>query len=112
MLQTVLKEAFTQKQSTEVEEELNIAAEQVISYNTLQLKDSSPNELHAMLLAKIIDAHEQQPQYLPTLGRVKGEKNCDIIENQLDIDLGREPLKDAAGPVDFLHVLGGGKAGS
>jgi len=54
LLQTVLKEPFTQKQSTEVEEELKLAAEQVISYNTLQLKDSSPNELQAMLLAKLL----------------------------------------------------------
>lgn len=90
LFQSVLKEAFEQKETIVV---------------TKQEINSLPNKLHGMLLAKIIDAHYKHPKYLPTLGRVKGEKTCHIIEDQLQIDLDRKPVKDAAGPVDFFHIL-------
>jgi len=90
LLQSVLREAFEQKETiVDMKQEIN----------------HQPNELHGLLLAKIIDAHYKHPKYLPTLGRVKGEKTCHIIEDQLHIDLGRKPVKDAAGPVDFFHLL-------
>ncbi len=40
-----------------------------------------------------------------TYGRVKAQKNLHLIESIGDIDLGRCPQKDAAGPNDFAHML-------
>lgn len=90
LLQSVLREAFEQKETiVDMKQEIN----------------HQPNKLHGLLLAKIIYAHHKHLKYLPTLGRVKGEKTCHIIEDQLQINLDRKPVKDAAGPVDFFHLL-------
>ncbi len=65
----------------------------------------SPTDIHVGLLGKIIMAHEARPEHKSTLGHVKGEKICHVIENFLDIDLGRVPKRMAAGPADFPHLL-------
>lgn len=59
---------------------------------------------HAAILGKVIKAHEPNPKWLATLGHVKGEKICHVIENALELDLGRTPYRLAAGPVDFKHL--------
>jgi len=59
---------------------------------------------HAAILGKIITAHARNPKWLATLGHVKGEKICHVIENALELDLGRRPYRLAAGPVDFKHL--------
>lgn len=59
---------------------------------------------HAAILGKIIKAHEPNPKWLKTLGHVKGEKICHVIENALELDLGRTPFRLAAGPADFKHL--------
>ena len=65
----------------------------------------SPTDLHLAILGKIIMAHEAHPEHKSTLGHVKGEKICHIVENFLEIDLGRNPRRMAAGPADFPHLL-------
>lgn len=40
-----------------------------------------------------------------TFGRVKAQKVLHLVESIAKIDLGRRPLKDAAGPNDFQHML-------
>ena len=40
-----------------------------------------------------------------TFGRVKAQKTLHLIESIGGIDLGRKPIKDAAGPNDFKHML-------
>lgn len=64
-----------------------------------------PTDRHAAMLGKIIRAHEAKPQYMLTLGHVKGEKISHLIEYHTGSDLGRHPVRDAAGPVDYTHLL-------
>ncbi|MEO7887940.1 MAG: restriction endonuclease subunit S, partial [Polaromonas sp.] len=40
-----------------------------------------------------------------TFGRVKEQKVLHLVETIAKIDLGRRPMKDAAGPNDFQHML-------
>jgi type I restriction enzyme, S subunit len=63
----------------------------------------STTDLHAGLLAIAFDAHERRGK-LSTFGHVKAEKISHMIESYIGIDLGRSPVKDAAGPNDFPHL--------
>lgn len=40
-----------------------------------------------------------------TFGRVKAQKSLHLVEDLGAIDMGRRPIKDAAGPNDFDHML-------
>ncbi|TGN18010.1 type I restriction endonuclease subunit S, partial [Leptospira mayottensis] len=64
----------------------------------------STTELHAGVIAMIIDAHEKQSRYLENLNHVKCEKIAHMVEYHLGISLGRNPVKDAAGPDDYPHL--------
>ena len=64
----------------------------------------SATDLHAGILALVIDKHEKHPEHLLKLNHVKGEKIAHEVENLLGISLGRQPVKDAAGPDDFNHL--------
>ena len=48
--------------------------------------------------------HERQ-QSQKTFGHVKAQKALQLTESVGGIDLGRRPIKDAAGPNDFQHML-------
>lgn len=61
-------------------------------------------DLHAGILTKIISIHSLNPKYESTLGHVKAEKICHVIESYLELDLGRNPVRIAAGPADFKHL--------
>lgn len=61
-------------------------------------------DLHAYVLGKVLCMHNEDRKYLSTLGHVKGEKISHTIENILDMDFGRNPVRDAAGPVDYNHL--------
>jgi hypothetical protein len=63
----------------------------------------SPTDRHVFLLARIVQKHEGTP-HQATLGSVKAEKIAHLVEAMTGIDLGREPLRDAAGPVDYPHL--------
>ena len=41
-----------------------------------------------------------------TFGHVKAEKILHLVEAEAGLDLGRAPIRDAAGPNDFGHLLG------
>ncbi len=83
--------------------ELEFANQISISYSAKEKKPSS-TDLHAGIIAKIIKAHSENTKYLQTLGHVKAEKICHIIESHFEIDLGRSPKRIAAGPADFKHL--------
>jgi type I restriction enzyme S subunit len=75
--------------------------ELVFSEEKLKL---TTTDLHAGILTKIIYIHSLSPVYKSTLGHVKAEKICHIIESYLELDLGRTPVRIAAGPADFKHL--------
>ncbi len=64
----------------------------------------STTELHAGVIAMVIDAHEKQSKYLENLNHVKCEKIAHLVEYHFGISLGRIPVKDAAGPDDFKRL--------
>lgn len=61
-------------------------------------------DLHAGILALAYGAHEAagKPK---SFGHVKAEKIAHMVEALVGIDLGRKPVKDAAGPNDYAHLL-------
>jgi hypothetical protein len=62
-----------------------------------------PNDRHLYLLVRVIARHFQENRGM-TLGKVKAEKVAHLIEGHLGFDLGRQPVRDAAGPVDYPHL--------
>nr|WP_232610173.1 restriction endonuclease subunit S [Leptospira santarosai] len=68
------------------------------------IPEISTTDLHAGVIAMVIQAHEKQPKYLEHLGHVKCEKIAHLVESHLGISLGRTPVKDAAGPDDYPHL--------
>jgi type I restriction enzyme S subunit len=60
-------------------------------------------DLHAGLIGIAHQSHEQRSRQ-DTLGHVKAEKIAHMVEAHLGIDLGRTPIKDAAGPNDYPHL--------
>jgi len=83
---------------------------------TGQLADASPavsvaaapvslstTDLHAGILALAWRRHENAGK-TKLFGHVKAEKIAHLVETHLGIDLGRNPVKDAAGPNDYPHL--------
>ena len=60
----------------------------------------SPTDRHAGVLAIAYKLHADARR-TATFGHVKAEKIAHMVEAHLGIDLGRTPVKDAAGPNDF-----------
>lgn len=60
-------------------------------------------DLHAGIIAMARELHEKNG-LLPRFTHVKAEKIVHMVEAQLGINLGREPIKDAAGPSDFQQL--------
>jgi type I restriction enzyme S subunit len=63
----------------------------------------SPADRHAGILAIAYKLHEAAGR-TATFGHVKAEKIAHMVEAHLGIDLGRAPVKDAAGPNDFARL--------
>jgi len=61
-------------------------------------------DFSAKILAFAYDRHATKKRE-KTFGRVKAQKILHLAESIGGIDLGRNPLKDAAGPNDFKHML-------
>ena len=61
-------------------------------------------EFAANVIAFAHARHERQKRD-KTFGRVKAQKVLHLVEAVGKIDLGRQPMKDAAGPNDFQHML-------
>lgn len=70
---------------------------------SVALAGMKPTDLHAGILAKAYQMHEARGNERD-FGHVKAEKIAHMIEADLGIDLGRQPIKDAAGPNDFQHL--------
>jgi restriction endonuclease S subunit len=69
-----------------------------------KVSNLSSANLHAGILAVAYDRHHRRGTH-KTFGRVKAQKFLHLVESVGRIDLGRVPIKDAAGPNDFQHML-------
>lgn len=69
----------------------------------VKLPKTNTTDLHAGILAMAYQHHEQKgnPKHF---GHVKAEKIAHMVEAYVGIDLGRQPIKDAAGPNDYPHL--------
>lgn len=69
-----------------------------------QTVDTASPEFAAHVLAFGYYWHEAQRRN-NTYGHVKGQKFLHLAESEGKADMGRQPIKDAAGPNDFQHML-------
>ena len=83
--------------------ELTKASAPVVIPFPVSVPGLSTTDLHAGLLAIAYESHEQANKQ-KHFGHVKAEKISHMLEALAGIDLGREPIKDAAGPNDFKHL--------
>jgi restriction endonuclease S subunit len=79
------------------------SAKQVSVAGQPPLPTATP-EFAANVVALAHFRHERQRRE-NTFGRVKEQKALHLVEAVARIDLGRQPIKDAAGPNDFRHML-------
>lgn len=77
----------------------------VVSPFPARISNITTTDLHAGILAIAFQLHEQRGK-LRHYGHVKAEKIAHMVEAHLGIDLGRTPVKDAAGPNDYPHLMG------
>lgn len=68
-----------------------------------ELKTATPQ--FAANIISFAYAQHAKKQRERTFGRVKEQKTLHLVEAIAKIDLGRHPMKDAAGPNDFQHML-------
>ncbi len=61
-------------------------------------------DIQAGLIAKVIRLHEDNPKHHKLLTHIKCEKLSHLVEYHLQIPLGRQPVKDAAGPDDYKRL--------
>jgi hypothetical protein len=64
----------------------------------------SPTDLEAGIIAIAYEIHEKRGT-AATFGHVKAEKIVHMVEARAEIDLGRNPVKDAAGPNDYRNLM-------
>lgn len=69
-----------------------------------KLTNINTTKLHAGILAMACQLHENKNK-MEYFTHVKAEKIAHMIEAFAGIDLGRKPVKDAAGPNDFPHLI-------
>lgn len=69
----------------------------------ITLPSISSTDLHAGILAIAYTAHEGAHKAYD-FGHVKAEKIAHMVEAFVGVDLGRTPVRDAAGPNDFPHL--------
>lgn len=92
----LLHQAFTGELTREWRESKSVSF-------PVKLPKISVTELHAGLVAMAYQAHEKLGN--PTdFGHVKSEKITHMEEALVGIELGRNPVKDAAGPNDFPRL--------
>lgn len=71
---------------------------------SIKIPNITPTDLHAGILAIAYQLHEQNGK-TRHFGHVKAEKIAHMVEAHAGIDLGRTPVKDAAGPNDYPHLM-------
>ncbi len=101
--QSILKKAFEGKLVKATSSEINVSQTSFIEFPK-KIENISTTDLHAGIIALVVDAHEKNPKHLNKLNHVKCEKISHMIEYKLGISLGRYPVKDAAGPDDYPHL--------
>lgn len=104
LLQAVLREAFSGKLVAQDANDKPAPAETNVIPFPVRIGNISATDLHAGILARAYQHHEQIPKYLVYFGHVKAEKIAHLVEAHLGIDLERKPVKAAAGPNDYPHL--------
>ena len=104
LLQAVLREAFSvQLVAQDANDKPAPAKTNVIPF-PVRIANISATDLHAGILARAYQHHEQNQNHLIHFGHVKAEKIAHLVEAHLGIDLERVPVKAAAGPNDYPHL--------
>jgi type I restriction enzyme S subunit len=70
----------------------------------VRIPNISATDLQAGIVALAFERHQQKGNVL-TFGHVKAEKIVHLAQEVLNIELEREPVKDAAGPNDFPRLI-------
>lgn len=83
--------------------ELTTTNERRPNVNVGLLEDTASPQYTADVLAFAYAKH-RSAQRDRTFGRVKGQKVLHLVEAVAGVDLGRNPIKDAAGPNDSAHM--------
>lgn len=108
--QSILKKAFSGKliSQEDVSELSNQIKSQKVPDNVIPfpaaIQNIAATDLHAGIIAMAYRLHEQTPDKLNHFGHVKAEKISHLVESHLGLSLGRQPVKDAAGPNDYPHL--------
>lgn len=104
LLHAVLREAFSGKLVAQEAQDKPAPAKINVIPFPVRIANISATDLHAGILARAYQHHEQNPKYLIHFGHVKAEKIAHLVEAHLGIDLERKPVKAAAGPNDYPHL--------
>ncbi len=100
------KEEVTSKKSKRVKNKSKVkkSTAKVLPFKT-QINGISTTDLHAGIMALAYQYYESSEKAIHNFGHVKGEKIVHLVEAHLGIDLARNPVKDAAGPNDYPHLM-------
>jgi type I restriction enzyme S subunit len=82
--------------------ELSAKAPSIVSFPSHEASNSKRDT--AIMLALAYERHKRQNRD-KSLGHTKEQKILHMIEAEAGFDLGRKPIRDAAGPNDFQHML-------
>jgi len=104
LLQAVLREAFSSQPGAQDANDKSVPVKSNVIPFPLRIANISATDLHAGILARAYQHHEQNPKHLIHFGHVKAEKIAHLVEAHLGIDLERVPVKAAAGPNDYPHL--------
>lgn len=98
LLEKIKAEKQNGKKKTEKEKAIISAKPTVVAIGKVS------TDIQAGLIAKVIRLHEENQQYHRLLTHIKCEKLSHLVEYHLQIPLGRQPVKDAAGPDDYPRL--------
>ncbi len=94
--QSILQKAFAG--------ELTMEVSSVVIAPTSAGKEVDAKRTTAMVLALAYERHKRQKRE-KSFGHVKAQKILHMVEGEAEFDLWRQPIRDAAGPNDFPHML-------
>ncbi|MCT3922709.1 restriction endonuclease subunit S [Elizabethkingia anophelis] len=98
LLEKIKAEKQNGKKKTEKEKAILPAKPTVLAIEKIS------TDIQAGLISKVIRLHEENPQHHTLLTHIKCEKLSHLVEYHLQIPLGRQPVKDAAGPDDYPRL--------
>ncbi len=97
---SVLQKAFSGELTSSTSTSVSVA--KVIPFQKIQ--GISATDLQAGITAIALQQHSELNKH-DSFGHVKAEKIVHLAEYVLNVDLERNPIKDAAGPNDFPHAM-------